>query len=121
MAVEPDAAGAHDELLLSLARELLANAARHAEASRVDVAVRREPGEVVLSVEDDGAGFAPGRLEAALATGGIGARRRAASASRRSAGACPSGPRRAPEPASRRGFRRFPASAGAATGRNLPS
>ena len=70
--VDAEAAGAHDELVLSLARELLANAARHAAASRVEVAVRREPGEILLSVSDDGSGFTPGRVEAALAAGGIG-------------------------------------------------
>ena len=70
--VEPGAAGARDELVLSLARELLANATRHAGASRVEVTVRHEADVVVLSVTDDGAGFAPGRLEAALAAGAIG-------------------------------------------------
>ena len=59
--VDPDAAGARDELLLSLARELLANAARHAGATRVDVAVQADGGAVLLSVSDDGAGIAPGR------------------------------------------------------------
>jgi two-component system NarL family sensor kinase len=70
--VDAEAAGAHDELILSLARELLANAARHAAASRVDVSVRREPGEILLTVSDDGTGIEPGRVEAALAAGGIG-------------------------------------------------
>jgi len=70
--VEPGAAGARDELLLSLARELLANAARHANATRIEVVARRESGAVVLSVADDGAGFAPGRLEKAFASGAIG-------------------------------------------------
>jgi signal transduction histidine kinase/PAS domain-containing protein len=70
--VDDEAAGAHDELVLSLARELLANAARHAAASRVEVEVRREPGEILLSVTDDGSGLMPGRVEAALAAGGIG-------------------------------------------------
>ena len=70
--VEEAAAGARDELLLSLARELLANAARHAGASRIDAAVRLQPGEIVLEVADDGAGFAPGRLQAALEGGAIG-------------------------------------------------
>jgi len=70
--VEPAATGAHDELLLSLARELLENTARHAAAARVEVAVRAEAAAVVLSVADDGAGFAPGRLQAALAGGAIG-------------------------------------------------
>jgi signal transduction histidine kinase/PAS domain-containing protein len=70
--VGPGAAGPRDELLLSLARELLANAARHAGAARVDVEVAVEPGALVLSVSDDGAGFVPGRLELALEGGGIG-------------------------------------------------
>jgi signal transduction histidine kinase len=70
--VEPDAAGARDELVLSLGRELIANAARHAEPRHVDVSVRRDQGDVILSVSDDGGGFDPGRLDAALAAGGIG-------------------------------------------------
>jgi PAS domain S-box-containing protein len=70
--VEPGAAGARDELVLSLARELIANAARHADASRVDVEVRHEGGAVVLTVADDGAGFASGQLDTALASGAIG-------------------------------------------------
>jgi signal transduction histidine kinase/PAS domain-containing protein len=72
VAVEPGAAGARDELLLSVARELIANAARHAAAGRIDVAVSLECDVLVLAVSDDGDGFAPGRLEAALASGGIG-------------------------------------------------
>jgi len=70
--VDPSAAGAHDELVLSLARELLENTAQHASATRAEVAVRAEPSAIVLSVADDGAGFPPGRLEAALAGGAIG-------------------------------------------------
>jgi len=70
--VDPDAAGARDELVLSLARELLANAARHAGATRVDVAVQDDGGTVLLSVSDDGAGISPGRVQAALAEGAIG-------------------------------------------------
>jgi signal transduction histidine kinase/PAS domain-containing protein len=72
VAVAPDAAGARDELLLSLGRELIANAARHAAARRIEVSVRREGDDLVLDVADDGGGFAPGRLEASLASGGIG-------------------------------------------------
>jgi signal transduction histidine kinase len=70
--VDPAAAGRRDELLLSLARELLANASRHAAASRVDVGVRLQGAEIVLRVADDGAGYAPGRLAQALAAGAIG-------------------------------------------------
>ena len=70
--VDPAAAGARDELLLSLARELLANASRHAAASRVDVGVHLQGEEIVLRVADDGAGYARGRLAQALAAGAIG-------------------------------------------------
>ena len=44
----------HDGLLFSIARELIANATRHADASHVDVTVTRENGDVVLLVADDG-------------------------------------------------------------------
>jgi len=70
--VDPDAAGARDELLLSLARELIDNVARHAGATHVDVAVLADGGAVLLSVTDDGAGISPGRVQAALAEGAIG-------------------------------------------------
>jgi two-component system NarL family sensor kinase len=72
VAVEAAATGVRDELLLSVARELLGNAARHARASRVEVSVRAEEDELVLTVADDGAGMAPGRVEQALARGAIG-------------------------------------------------
>jgi two-component system NarL family sensor kinase len=70
--VDPDAVGERDELLLSVARELLENAARHAHASSVAVDVRREPENIVMEVVDDGAGFEAGRPDAALAEGAIG-------------------------------------------------
>jgi PAS domain S-box-containing protein len=70
--VDPAAAGLRDELLLSLARELLANASRHARADRVDVGVHLEPDAILLRISDDGAGFAAGRVEQALAGGAIG-------------------------------------------------
>jgi two-component system NarL family sensor kinase len=72
VSIDEEAIGVRDELVLALARELLTNAARHAAATRVEIAVRREAGAVELRVDDDGAGFAPGRLEAALAAGAIG-------------------------------------------------
>ena len=102
--VDAEAAGAHDELVLSLARELLANAARHAAASRVDVTVRRERGEIVLSVSDDGSGLDARDAWRPRSRPGASASRRAASGSRRSAAACRSARRPAPEPARWRGF-----------------
>jgi signal transduction histidine kinase len=70
--VDPAAIGQRDELLLSVARELLTNAARHARASRVDLTLRSVPEGVVLEVADDGGGVPAGRAREALAEGHIG-------------------------------------------------
>lgn len=70
--VDAQAVGARDPLLLSVARELLTNVARHAGATRAEVAVRREHGDLVLDVSDDGAGMPPGRPESAVADGRVG-------------------------------------------------
>jgi signal transduction histidine kinase len=70
--VDPAAIGQRDELLLSVARELLTNAARHARASRVELTLRSVPAGVVLEVADDGAGVPAGREREALAEGHIG-------------------------------------------------
>ena len=70
--VMPDAAGAHDQLVLSLARELLANAATHARAREVTLALARVDGELVLEVADDGRGIDPGQLAAGPVNGHIG-------------------------------------------------
>jgi two-component system NarL family sensor kinase len=56
------------ELLVSAARELLTNAAKHARAAHVRVVVAA-PGDdagVELTVADDGSGIAEGRLETAV-------------------------------------------------------
>jgi two-component system NarL family sensor kinase len=70
--VEPGAAGRHDHLLLSLARELLSNAARHADARHITVRLAANDGNTLLEVRDDGRGFAPGARERAVAEGHIG-------------------------------------------------
>jgi PAS domain S-box-containing protein len=70
--IEPDAAGRRDELVLSLARELLRNAAKHARAREVAVRVTLVDACVRLEVTDDGTGFAPDRLADALGQGHIG-------------------------------------------------
>ena len=93
--VDPAAIGQRDELLLSVARELLTNAARHARASRVELTLRSVPEGVVLEVADDG--------------GGVPARARARGARR--------GPHRARHQRRARRRRRRPAGAGAAAGR----
>ena len=70
--VDPAATGLCDELLLSLAREFLANAAKHARATRVSIVLERRADELCLEVADDGCGMPPGRAEDALAEGHIG-------------------------------------------------
>ncbi|MDQ1083949.1 MULTISPECIES: sensor histidine kinase [Microbacterium] len=56
---EPDAETSR--LLVEAARELVRNVREHAHASRATVNLRTEPGVIVLTVSDDGQGFAPGR------------------------------------------------------------
>ena len=70
--VEPEASGVEDELVLSAARELVTNVAKHADASRCSVSVEREGDRISLEVADDGRGIPPGRQEKALREGHIG-------------------------------------------------
>lgn len=70
--VDPDATGPYDQLLFSLARELILNVAEHAGAEAVSVRVRRTPGELLLEVADDGRGLDPARLRSAPLDGHIG-------------------------------------------------
>jgi len=62
----------HERLLLSAARQLLANAAEHAGARHVVVRLTDEDHTVVLTVEDDGVGFDPAVLPGRVAEGHIG-------------------------------------------------
>jgi two-component system NarL family sensor kinase len=68
----PVGRSAHERLLLSAARELLTNVARHADARHVTVRLAEEDGEVVISIHDDGRGFEEGVLDDRLAGGHIG-------------------------------------------------
>jgi len=70
--LDPQALGVADELMLALARELLTNAARHSEASAVEVRLWREGDAIALEVADDGRGMTASRREEALAEGHIG-------------------------------------------------
>lgn len=70
--VGPDSSGEHDQLVLSLARELLVNAAKHARASEVTVAVARTGSDLVLEVRDDGRGIDLARLATAPTEGHVG-------------------------------------------------
>ena len=70
--VDPEAPGHHDEIIVSVARELLNNAARHAGAGRIDVVVAREGPATLIEVADDGCGFTDDRRMDAIAEGHIG-------------------------------------------------
>jgi two-component system NarL family sensor kinase len=70
--VDPAAADVDDQLVFSLARELLSNAAKHACAANVTVAVRRVADEIVVEVGDDGDGLDSARRQAAFCQGHIG-------------------------------------------------
>jgi two-component system NarL family sensor kinase len=72
VAVDPAAEGVADQLVFSIARELVANAATHSHASRVRVAVERDRDAVALVVADDGVGIPPGALDIAPRAGHIG-------------------------------------------------
>ena len=72
IAVDPAAAGRHDELLMVVARELLANATRHSGATHVALSVRAAADRVELAVRDDGVGFDEGRRAEALLEGHVG-------------------------------------------------
>jgi signal transduction histidine kinase len=70
--VAPDAGGARDQLIVSLAQELLNNAARHARASHVSITLHRMAESLVFEVADDGCGMDAGRPGEALARGHVG-------------------------------------------------
>lgn len=70
--VAPDAAGEHDQLVYSLGRELVVNAAKHARANQVSLRVEVAGDDLVLEVEDDGCGMAASEREQALREGHIG-------------------------------------------------
>ena len=72
VAVDAGVAGLHDELLLVLARELLANAAQHSSASHVSVVLADIGAWIELAVRDDGVGFDPARRADAVRAGHIG-------------------------------------------------
>ncbi|WEB38253.1 ATP-binding protein [Streptomyces yunnanensis] len=63
---------AHQELLYSVARELLTNVVKHARATEVSVHLRTQCGETVLAVHDNGRGFTPAVAQQRLHEGHIG-------------------------------------------------
>jgi two-component system NarL family sensor kinase len=91
-----DSRSASDDLLFTAARELLANVAKHAQASSVRVVLDERDGVARLLVADDGRGIVDGSLTTRLAEGHVGLaslRARAAGAGGRMhvAGNAPSG------------------------------
>ena len=62
----------HEQLLLSAARELLTNVARHADAREVTLRLAEDNGDLVVSIRDDGRGFDEDVLDDRLAGGHIG-------------------------------------------------
>ena len=70
--VAPDALGTTDGLVFSVARELVANAARHSGADHLQVDIALGDGTVILTVSDDGRGIQPGRRDQALDEGHVG-------------------------------------------------
>jgi two-component system NarL family sensor kinase len=72
ISTQPDAVGVHDALIAALSRELLGNAARHANASVVKLELTRADSDVVLQVADDGRGFTREQALTALRHGHIG-------------------------------------------------
>jgi two-component system NarL family sensor kinase len=62
--------------LYRIAQEALANVRRHAQATEVKIALRVSPNEVVLTIHDNGVGFAPGDV-AEESHGLVGMRERA--------------------------------------------
>ncbi len=70
--VDPAAEGQRDQLLFSVARELIANAAKHSGATAVDVRVKVSGDGLELTVADDGRGIARETVSAAQAEGHIG-------------------------------------------------
>jgi signal transduction histidine kinase len=60
-----------------IVQESLQNAAKHSRATRVKVSVAREPGAILLRVEDNGVGFAVDSPRKPLSLGITGLRERA--------------------------------------------
>ena len=58
-------------LAMSVARELVVNAVKHADPTRIDVTVRRDDGRVVLEINDDGVGIDSAQADRAVQAGHV--------------------------------------------------
>lgn len=72
VAVDPVVEGQRDQLLFSLARELIANAAKHSDALSLNVDIHPDDDGLTLTVADDGRGIATDAVATARADGHIG-------------------------------------------------
>lgn len=70
--VDADAEGVQDQLVFSIGRELLTNAAKHAQAQTVTVELTRTANAVVLTVTADGKGLDEAAVATAASRGHIG-------------------------------------------------
>jgi two-component system NarL family sensor kinase len=70
--IDSDAVFPHRQLLFALGRELLANAAKHSQATEIRLRLRGEANGITLEVADDGCGIPDGQLRQALLDGHIG-------------------------------------------------
>ncbi len=61
-----------DHVLYGAAREILANAIKHAHAHNVYIELRRKPGLAFLRIADDGVGISPASLSRSVESGHIG-------------------------------------------------
>jgi PAS domain S-box-containing protein len=69
--IEPRLAPAVETALFRIAQEALNNIAKHAHASRVDMAITDSGGRVTLTIADDGAGFDPALVDPARTNWGL--------------------------------------------------
>jgi len=72
LSVSAEAEGADDRLVVSIARELVANATKHSGATRLTLDVSCDDDAIFLHVRDDGVGFDAAVRETAIANGHIG-------------------------------------------------
>jgi signal transduction histidine kinase len=70
--------GARSSAVYRIVQESLTNVAKHAQASAAEVAIRRDGGDLVVRVHDDGVGFATVDPRKPMSFGLVGVRERAA-------------------------------------------
>ena len=61
-----------ESLAMPVARELVVNAVKHADPTRIDVTVREEAGRLVLEISDDGVGIDTVQADRAVQAGHVG-------------------------------------------------